>query len=275
MAQLSEQIGAVPPQAIHHELRSAENSAAYLLPKLQKMRESNTELAILDVGAGSGTISATLAKLVPDGKVTATDLNKDILQRAQAVAGAAGVTNIEFKEADAYKLPFADGSFDITHCHQVLAHLEAPWEVLREMLRVTKVGGVVAAREGDQKTECFWPELPGLVKFHDFITEFMTLAGGSPIAGRQLLPWALKAGVERGKVTASYGTWHYSEPDEKRIWADALIERCNSGRVRTAGIQARLVTESDLDEMGKAWKEWSERDDASLGMMQGEILLQK
>ena len=218
MAQESRNPGATPPKAIHQELRNAENSAAYLLNKLQDMKERNPQLAILDVGAGSGTISVSLAKLVPNGKVTVVDLNKDILPRAETVAEEAGVKNIEFQLADAYKLPFSDESFDITHCHQLLSHAKQPWDVLREMLRVTKKGGVVAAREGDFRTECFWPELPGLVKFHNFILGFTKIAGGCPIAGRQLLSWALKAGVERNQITATYGTWYYNSPDEKKVW---------------------------------------------------------
>lgn len=206
------------PQAIHHELRTAENSAAYLMTKIQSMRESNPRLSLLDVGAGSGTISVTFAKAIPNGQVIATDLNEDILVRAKAVAEIEGVKNIKFQQADAYVLPFADGTFDITHCHQVLVHLKSPWDVLREMLRVTKPGGVVAAREGDLETECVWPETPGLLNFHKFIAKMIAAAGGSPTAGRQLLAWALRAGAARSQITSSYGTWCFSAPDDKSIW---------------------------------------------------------
>ena len=214
-----------PPQAIHHEARDAENSAAYLLPKLHSMKERNPKLAVLDVGAGSGSISVALAKIIPDGHVTATDLNKEILPRAQAIAEMAGVKNIEFQQADAYKLPFADGTFDVTHIHQVLTHLKAPWDVLREMLRVTKPGGLVAARDGDLESECSWPQLPGILKFHDFTVGLIKGAGGSTTGGRQLLSWALKAGVDRSQITASYGTWCYSTPADKKVWGRSSLRR--------------------------------------------------
>lgn len=213
-----------PPQAIHHELRTAENSAGYLLPTLAELHKSNPSLKLLDVGAGSGTISATLAKAVqPGGHVTATDINADILPRARAVAEMAGVTNITHQQADvlgAGGLPFADSTFDVTHCHQVLAHLARPADAIREMLRVTKPGGVVAAREGDLETECAWPDLPGLTKFHALAAAFIEKAGGSPRAGRQLLSWALQAGVPRGRVTAGLGSWCYSEPGERKVWGE-------------------------------------------------------
>ncbi|KAL9105313.1 MAG: hypothetical protein Q9227_009480 [Pyrenula ochraceoflavens] len=237
------------------------------------MKKINPNLTLLDVGAGPGTISIAFAELIPDGQVTATDLDEAILQRAKAVADVHGVANIEFQLADAYKLPFADNSFDITHCHQVLTHLGMPWEVLREMLRVTKHGGVVAARESDLKTQCFWPELPGLIKCHDVMLK--KPRGGSATAGRQLLTWALEAGAERRQITASYGAWCYSTTEDKKTWALAMTERVRGGRIRKIGLESGLLTENDLDEMAKAWDEWKERDDANLGMMHGEILIQK
>lgn len=206
-----------PAQAILHELRTAENSAAHLLLKLQSMKESSPHLTLLDVGSGSGTISASFAKLIPDGHVTGIDLNPNILPRARAVAEIAGVKNIEFQQGSVYKLPFADETFDVAFCHQVLVHIGTPWDALREMLRVTKRGGVVAAREGDYETECVWPELPELSKFHKVMAGLMSAGGGTSTAGRQLLSWALKAGVERSQVTLSYSTWSYLTPSDRKI----------------------------------------------------------
>jgi ubiquinone/menaquinone biosynthesis C-methylase UbiE len=146
-------------QQVHHELRNVDNSAGFLLKKLED--KSRKDLKILDVGSGSGTISASFAKIVPDGHVTGLDINPNIIPRARAVAEIAGVTNIDFQQGNVHKLPFADGTFDVTFCHQVLTHIREPENALREMLRVTKPGGIVAAREGDFDTEAVWPLLPG------------------------------------------------------------------------------------------------------------------
>jgi SAM-dependent methyltransferase len=118
MEQSSQKPGIPPPQQIHHELRTAENSAVYILEKLESMRKRNPNLKLLDVGPGSGTISVTLAEAIPDGYVTAIDLKPEILPRAAAIAEMAGVKNIEFQQGDANKLSFADDSFDITVCRQ-------------------------------------------------------------------------------------------------------------------------------------------------------------
>lgn len=69
---------------------------------------------------------------------------------ATAAGAGAGATNVQFRRADAYRLPFADGAFDVTHCHQIPCHMDAPADALREMLRVTRPGGLVAARGADR-----------------------------------------------------------------------------------------------------------------------------
>ncbi|KAK6063912.1 UbiE family methyltransferase [Seiridium cupressi] len=242
MSQADNKQGHPAPQAVHHELRNAENSAAYLQAKLKSIKTTNPNVKLLDVGAGSGTISVAFAKALPDGHVTATDVKEDILPRAQAISEVEGVKNIAFQVADVFNLPFADETFDVTHYHQVLTHLRNPWDALREML---------------------------------FIAKFMAFGGGSPAAGRQLLSWALKAGVERKQITASFGTWSYTEKEEKRIWAQGLIDQINGGRMRKGAIDAKLVTENELAEMATAWDEWAERDDSTLAMMSGETLIQK
>ena len=132
------------------------------------------ELTLLDVGAGSASISASFAKLVAanGGRITAIDFNPLVLERRprqlQTKYGLSKeeADSISFHIADPHSLPFPNNTFDITYSHQVLAHNKGQPEILREMLRVTKPGGVVAAREGDTETERFWPALPGLLKCH-------------------------------------------------------------------------------------------------------------
>lgn len=207
-------------QVKHHEWRTAENSAAYLLPTLESMRQRNPELSLLDVGTGSGTIATSLAGYIPKGHITATDLSEDNLVRARDLSQSKGVINVTFQQANAYELPFADSSFDVTHTHQMLAHLGAPVDALRELLRVTKPGGVVAVRESDLKMWCQWPELPALERAHDLMLQTHEAAGGSTTAGRRLVTWAMAAGAPRQSITATYGTWSFSDPAGKKAFGE-------------------------------------------------------
>ncbi|KAI9154871.1 methyltransferase [Paramyrothecium foliicola] len=263
-------------QVKHHEWRTAENSAAFLLPVLRTKTLEIPKLQMLDVGAGSGTITTSLAKYIPDGTVTATDLSEDILKRARELADAAGVgQNIVYKQANVYSLPFPDGQFHITHAHQVLSHLDAPVDALREMIRVTKPGGTVAVRESDLRTWCCWPEMAEINRFHEILYQVHENAGGSTNCGRQLVSFALAAGASREQIEASYSTWCYSQPDDKHLWANAMAERLRDGEMRKASVRLGISTGEEMDKLADGWEKWANTEDASFGMMHGEILIHK
>ncbi|CAF3652657.1 hypothetical protein FGSG_04216 [Fusarium graminearum PH-1] len=267
--------GYAATQVKHHEWRTAENSSNHLLPKLQAIVKSNPKLKLLDVGAGSGTISASLAGYMPEGEVTATDISDEILARANDYARSQGVSNIKFQRANVFELPFPDSAFEVTHAHQVLCHLDTPVDAIKEMMRVTKPGGTVSLRESDMYMWCIWPELPALLKFHQLQIKTIEGKGGQGKGGRQLLPWALEAGASRQDITLSFGTWCYSSPEDKQAWGSAMKERSLSGFAREKAMEMGTATGDELDEMAKAWEQWIETDDASLGLMNGEALITK
>ncbi|CAG9949854.1 unnamed protein product [Clonostachys rosea f. rosea IK726] len=259
----------------HHEWRTASNSATHLLKALHALRDARPDVKLLDVGCGSGSITATLALEIPQGLVTGVDKDPEILKRAELVARSWEAENVTFQTGDASKLPFPDNSFDIVHCHQVLTWQKEPWVALAEMLRVTKPGGIVSAREGDFRTEAVWPETEGLKKFHDFTEKLMKTSGGHSDGGRQLLGWALKAGAKREDMRVTWGSWGYSSTEEKKAWSDGMVGMLQGGRLRGMALKMGLATEDDLDIMIKAWNEWFQSEEATLSMMSGEILIQK
>src|SRR5215469_11138233 len=142
-----------------HRWRTAENSAGYLLPRLDRVAH------VLDVGCGPGTISADLAARVPRGRVVAIDAAADILVAARQEAQRQGRSNLSFEVGDVYALAFDDNSFDVVHAHQVLQHLTDPVAGLREMRRVCRPGGLVAARDGDYGGMIGYPDDPELAEW--------------------------------------------------------------------------------------------------------------
>ncbi|KAK4110384.1 S-adenosyl-L-methionine-dependent methyltransferase [Canariomyces notabilis] len=256
--------------------RTAYNSAAYLIPTLERMKQENPRLRLLDVGAGAGSVSATFAQIIgPEGHVVCTDLAPSVLPQAEAFAESLGVKNIEFKTADVHQLPFENDSFDVVHCHQLFGHIKDPVAALREMLRVTKPGGVVAAREGDRETEIIWPPLPGLKKWHEYVfdSKVAQVHGGTLTAGRQLLAWALEAGVKRNQIEVSYGTWLTSEEATKMVYARGISKVLN-GPSRKNALQFGL-TEEDIDEICRDTLAWADREDSTWLMLQTEIIVRK
>ncbi|MEU1728769.1 class I SAM-dependent methyltransferase [Actinomadura sp. ATCC 39365] len=245
-----------------HRWRTAENSAAYLLPHLRPA------MRLLDVGSGPGTITADLAALV--GHVTASEVTADALALARAEIGARGLGNVDFAVADAHALDFPDDTFCVVHAHQVLQHVGDPVRALREMRRVTKPGGYVAARDSDYSAFAWYPRLPAL---DDWMALYQRLArqnGGEPDAGRRLLSWARAAGFQ--EVTATSSTWCFATPEDRAWWGGMWADRVRRSALAEQALATGAATESDLERMAEGWLEWAADDDAWLSVLHGEIL---
>lgn len=92
---------------------------------------------ILDVAAGTGTSSASLAK--SGASVVAADFSPGMIEVGRQRQAA--VQNLVFVEADATALPFGDEEFDAVTISFGLRNVNDPKAALREFLRVTKPGG--------------------------------------------------------------------------------------------------------------------------------------
>lgn len=99
---------------------------------------------VLDIAAGTGEPGLRIAQLIPQGKVVITDLAESMLQVAVEKAARLGLGNVEFKEADANALPFADNSFDAVSCRLGYMFFPDVEQAAREMSRVLKPGGRIA-----------------------------------------------------------------------------------------------------------------------------------
>jgi SAM-dependent methyltransferase len=102
---------------------------------------------VLDVGCGSGSLTFVLARLVPNIHIVGVDITPALVDAARARATEVGLTNVDFHEADARRLPFADSAFDSVVCQTALAFVTEPAGVVQEMSRVLAEGGTFMAAE--------------------------------------------------------------------------------------------------------------------------------
>jgi arsenite methyltransferase len=97
---------------------------------------------VLDLGCGAGTDSLVAAQMVgPDGRVTGIDMTPEMLAKARSSAALMGAENVEFVEAEAERLPFADGSFDVVISNGVIDLIPDKDAVFSELFRVLRPGG--------------------------------------------------------------------------------------------------------------------------------------
>jgi ubiquinone/menaquinone biosynthesis C-methylase UbiE len=247
-----------------HRWRTAENSAGYLLPRLAPGAR------VLDVGCGPGTITVDLAARVPEGEVLGLDAAADVLDLARQEADRRGQGNVQFDTGDVYQLRFADGTFDVVHAHQVLQHLSDPVAALREMRRVCRPGGLVAARDGDYGGFFWYPEEPGLTEWQDLYRKVARALGGEPDAGRRLLSWARQAGF--AEIQASGSAWCYTGAEDRTWWGTSWAERLTKSPFGARAVEHGLATREDLERLARAWRRWAASEDGWILIPSGEIL---
>ncbi|GJJ12943.1 hypothetical protein Clacol_007190 [Clathrus columnatus] len=249
-----------------HTWRTVANSAAYLLGYLK------SDMYILDIGCGPGTITSDFAALVPDGRVLGLDYSSDVLEHARSNASQRGLKNIEFMVGDVHSLDFPDNTFDVVHAHQVLQHLRNPLKAFSEMRRVTKPGGYVAIREGEVSTFTWYPESKDLDEWLDVYLRSAHHIGATPKAGRQLIAWARKVGFEHNDIAATASTWCFNTLQD-RIWrGEMYADRVLASAFATLAIDAKIATREDLIRYSKAWRTWMADEDGWLSMIHSEVV---
>ncbi|HYH93908.1 MAG TPA: methyltransferase domain-containing protein [Candidatus Saccharimonadales bacterium] len=247
-----------------HRWRTAENSAAYLLPHLQP------GMSLLDVGCGPGTITIDLGRRLAPGRVVGLDAVAGPLDAARADAATAGLDNATFRVGDAYALPFDDDSFDVVHAHQVLQHLADPVAALREMARVARPGGLIAARDSDYGAMTWHPPDPQLDGWLRLYRDLARSNGGEPDAGRILLAWAHAAGLR--DVTPGASTWCFATPADRAWWGGLWAERVIRSAFADGATTAGLASRDDLERIADAFRRWAASDDGWFVVTSGEIL---
>lgn len=224
-----------------HGRRTAENTCQYMLPALLEKVHQNPNLKLLDVGCGPGSISVGLAKYMPEGQVTGVDLSESVLEKARHLASEQQVPNITFQTANIHALPFPDATFDVVHTHQTICHCRDAVGAIKELLRVTKRGGLLCMREADIHSVRFWPDAPLLKDEFDSVAALMerTESGWSD-AGRRLKAWTVQAGVPRERIVHTAGSWCYDTPEARRGFDGGRMLRGAPGeKVVDLGIASR------------------------------------
>jgi SAM-dependent methyltransferase len=247
-----------------HRWRTVDNSAAYVAGRLVEGAD------VLDVGCGPGTITIDIARRVAPGRVVGLDAAPDVVDAARDAAAEAGVTNLELAVGDVYALEHGDDAFDVVHAHQVLQHVADPVAALREMRRVCRPDGVVAARDSVYRAMSWYPTSAPLDRWLAVYCAVAEANGGEPDAGSRLRHWALEAGF--GGVTASASAWCYASDDERAWWGGLWADRVETTALGTRAVELGLATPAEITEIAAAWRAWAATPDAWFAVLHGEIL---
>ncbi|HET9988713.1 MAG TPA: methyltransferase domain-containing protein [Kofleriaceae bacterium] len=174
--------------------------------------------AVLDVGSGTGVLSLAIRAVNPSGLISGIDVSAGFVAHATTQHADA---RIDFRIGDAQHLDFPDASFDAALSMLVLNFVPDPVLAVREMKRVTRPGGTVAATQWD-----LGGDMEMLRIFADeasaFDPEFANDERGAPLGKPGALAALFRtAGLERVEDTALDLTLHFTSFDD--YWKPFLL----------------------------------------------------
>ncbi|HVB91965.1 MAG TPA: methyltransferase domain-containing protein [Acidimicrobiales bacterium] len=232
-----------------HTWRTAENSAAYLLPHLRPGQ------SLLDIGCGPGTITTDLAGRLAPGAVVGLDVSAEVVAQAREHAAPLHLANLRFEVGDLFALDFADATFNVVHAHQVLQHLADPVAALVELRRVLHPDGVLAARDGDFGGFIWAPADPVLDRFTQLYLDVTARNGHNALIGRSLPALAHEAGFS--DVTISSANWTFADPESRDWWGSLWADRVRYSRLGEQAVAYGLSEPDELESIAEAFRRWA------------------
>ena len=211
-------------------------------------------MRVLEVGSGLGILAAEVAAVADRVEVVGLERSSD--QLSVAIQSP----RVRYVRGDAHELPFADGSFDLVYCRYLLEHVADPQRVLKQMRRVTRAGGRVAAMENDISLVRLDPPCPAFNEVWAAFAEHQRQLGGDGLIGRRLYRLFRAAGFSQIELSVQPELhWHGSPGFAP--WIENLAGNIRSderGLVET-GLCAPEQVERAISELS----ELTSRDDAS------------
>ena len=249
------------------ETRSAREYADFVLPSIRPGDR------VLDVGCGPGSISVGMAAVA--ASVTGVDLDHAEFTGAREFAKSEHIENVTFVEGSIYDLAFPDATFDVCTCFSMLEVVERPLEGLREVFRILKPGGVLAASSieyGGLILE--GPSEPLLRRFYDLRLQIYEAQGDVwPNRGRQLRGLLIGAGFIDVEATTTY--FSYGTAERVRSFGLRQAADCQEDWYVESLAKYGLADLAEIDALKRAWLAWSESPDAFAAFAWGRATGQK
>ncbi|MCL4394773.1 MAG: methyltransferase domain-containing protein [Chloroflexi bacterium] len=150
---------------------------------------------VLEAGCGVGAQTVILARQNPQTQFTSIDISAVSIASARGALAQAQLSNVEFRQADIFDLPFPAESFDHVFVCFVLEHLADPLLALERLRAVLKRDGTLTVIEGDHDSAYYYPRSPRAQRTIGCLVEIQARLGGDALIGRQLYPLLRHAGL--------------------------------------------------------------------------------
>jgi SAM-dependent methyltransferase len=227
------------PAEIRHLVEQAEVYAPEAIELFDLIGVAAGATAI-DVGCGVLGVLHLLAERVgAEGRVVGLDRQARMVELGQNLAEQHGLA-VEFIQADATASGLPDRSFDLVHGRTLLLNVRNPQEIVAEMVRVAKLGGVVAVQEPDAGAWNCDPPHPAFDILRTAILSAYRRTGKDFSIGRRIARMLRGAGLEDVRVRATARVTQSGEYYQTFLLTIA-------GLVRDVIVQAGELTADEFD----------------------------
>lgn len=181
-------------------------------------------MSVLEVGSGPGCVTQWLSTLVPNGSITALEIDPVLVSYARQNLEGKLQCSCNFVEGDATEMDLPDNSFDFALVRLVLVHIPDPIKAVKEIMRVLKPGGKLVLAEGDYAFNSISnPLVPEAEAVREKIARFK---GGRDTSGRRSWYILNKVGFQNIDIEAAVFhsgekglDWFYPQFDPDRVKA--------------------------------------------------------
>jgi len=195
---------------------------------------------VLELAAGTGVVTRALARTLPrEVAITATDLNPAMLHQARSHAG---LERVQWQEADAVSLPFADAQYDYIVCQFGVMFFPDKVAAFREAVRVLRPGGRFLFSVWGNREGSVWDVVVTVVG------QFLSRKPASLVSPAYDDVDRVRADLAAAGF-ASISAEDVIQLTHSRSAAEAAVSQCHGGLVRAA-IDAQMPDR--LDEITEA-----------------------
>ena len=233
----------------------------------------NDNSDILDCGCGPGSVTLGLAEWASSGRTIGIDLNGEQFEIARASAEAKGISNIEFREASIFELPFEDNYFDLVFAQAIFVHIPDHNKAISEIRRVLKPGGFVALRDIVNSLILMCPPNSMAEKLRLVYRQGMIASNGNPDVGLSLGQLLLDNHFEELELSIE---WEQSPNHEFRTEYFAnLVDVFDNGKLGKLAVDEGWVTTTERQQIGESCRNLANNPAAIWGIPFVQALAQK
>lgn len=131
-----------------------------------------------EIGCGPrGCLGLLSQRVGAAGRVVGVELSQEQVERARRFVADNRLTSVEVLHADARSPGFPEGTFDLATARLVLVNVPQPEQLVAEMVRLVRSGGVVALHEADSTAQRCDPPHPAQTRLLELLNAYGELNG--------------------------------------------------------------------------------------------------